>query len=143
MAPELPLTGILVEKPRGHRHALETAVRDRIGDRNLPVAVAHGLLVQPTAPQVMRHIHDGVRGEWSPLEIQCKGRDIVAAGIHGRDCCPHAARKPDPEHGMAVCDPHARTLGKSGSSDPVRRTGLQDCRDFATGAARRLCRRPL
>lgn len=109
MTPALPLQGIWVEKPRGHRHISGTAVRDGIRERNLPVAVAHGLWGQPTASQVMRRIHDGDMGEWSPLEIQCTGRDIVDAGIHGRNCCPHAARKPDLEHGRAVCDPHART----------------------------------
>ena len=109
LALELPLQGILVEKPLGHCHASGTAILDSIRDRNLPVAVPHGLLVRPTPMQVMRHIHDGDIGALSLIEIQCTGWDIINAGIHWLDFCLHAARMPDLAHVMAICDPHART----------------------------------
>ncbi len=37
LALDLPLQGILVEKPQGHCHASGTAILDSIRDRNLPV----------------------------------------------------------------------------------------------------------
>ncbi len=109
LALELPLRGILVEKPLGHSHAAGTAILARIQGRHLPMAVPHGLLVRPTSMQVMRHIHEGDIGELTLIEIQCTGWDILNAGIHWLDFCLHAARMPDLEHVMALCDSHTRT----------------------------------
>ena len=100
----------MVEKPLGHSHVSGTAILDKVKERDLPIAVPHGLLVRPTPIQVMRHIHEGDIGTLTLVEIQCKEWDIINAGIHWLDYCLHAAGIPVLEHVMAICDPHSRTF---------------------------------
>ena len=110
LALNLPLKGILVEKPLGHDHASGTTILHSIQKRNLPIAVPHGLLVRPTAVQVKRHILDGDIGALILIEIQCTGWDILNAGIHWLDFCLHAVPHVNVEHVLALCDPHTRTF---------------------------------
>ena len=110
LALNLPLKGILVEKPLGHDHVSGTTVLHSIRNRNLPIAVPHGLLVQPTPVQVKRHILEGDIGELSLIEIQCSGWDIINSGIHWLDFCLHAVPYLEVQHVMSFCDPHTRTF---------------------------------
>ena len=110
LALDLSLRGILVEKPLGHDHASGKAILHSIQNRNLPIAVPHGLLVQPTSVQVKRHILGGDIGELSLIEIQCTGWDIINAGIHWLDFCLHTVPHLEVEHVMSLCDPHTRTF---------------------------------
>ena len=79
---QLPLAGILVEKPLAETAAAGRGLLDAIRDRKLPVAVPHGLLVAPHVTEIVRRVRGGEIGDLKLVEIQCTGWDIINAGIH-------------------------------------------------------------
>ena len=106
---ELPLRGILVEKPLGHVLADGRAILNAIRARGLPMCVPHGLLVRTTPLQVLAHVAAGDIGRIQLIEIRCTGWDIINAGIHWLDFCITALDSPDMDHVMAICDTSSRT----------------------------------
>jgi predicted dehydrogenase len=56
---ELPLKGILVEKPLADNTADGRALVDLIRRRNLPLVVPHGLLVAPHSRQIIDRVQSG------------------------------------------------------------------------------------
>jgi predicted dehydrogenase len=79
---ELPLKGILVEKPLAQTTADGAAILSAIRSRGLPMAVPHGLLVATHAREIVARVRSGEIGELVLIEIQCNGWDIINAGIH-------------------------------------------------------------
>lgn len=79
---ELPLSGILVEKPLGDTAAAGREIIGAIRKKGIPVAVPHGLLVARHAEEVLARVRGGEIGELKLVEIQCSGWDIINAGIH-------------------------------------------------------------
>ncbi len=79
---ELPLKGILVEKPLGHTVASGRRTLEAIKRRNLPMAVPHGLLVNPAPCEIIARVQRGEIGALKLVEIQNTGWDIINAGIH-------------------------------------------------------------
>lgn len=106
---ELPLRGILVEKPLGHCLTDGRAILNTIRERGLPIGVPHGLLVQTTPRKVLAHVSAGDIGQVQLIEIRCTGWDIINAGIHWLDFCITALDSPDMDHVMALCDTSSRT----------------------------------
>jgi len=79
---ELPLQGILVEKPLGHTAASGARLLQAIKDRKLPMCVPHGLHAQSWSLEILRRVHAGEIGELKLVAIENTNWDIINAGIH-------------------------------------------------------------
>ena len=106
----LPLKGILVEKPLGHTAASGRRILTAIQERSLPIAVPHGLLSLPTPQEIFRGVPAGDIGPLRLIEIQCRGWDIINAGIHWLDFCLTANPNDPPQSVMCLCDDTTRTF---------------------------------
>jgi len=67
---QLPLAGILVEKPLGDTYAAGRRILDAIEGRRLPVVVPHGLLARATPLDVLQCVRRGCIGVLSLVEVQ-------------------------------------------------------------------------
>jgi predicted dehydrogenase len=81
------LKGILVEKPLGVDTAAGKRILTAIATRNVPVVVPHGMLAKATPPEITQRVQAGEIGRLVLVEIQCKGWDILNAGIHWLHFC--------------------------------------------------------
>lgn len=106
---ELPLTGILVEKPLADTAAAGREVLDRVRDRNLSVAVPHGLLVANHAREIIQRVQSGEIGDLKLIEIQCTGWDIINAGIHWLNFVVVLTGQEPVDTVLAACDASTRT----------------------------------
>ena len=106
---ELPLKGILVEKPLADTAAQGRQVLELVRAKGLPVAVPHGLLVADHSRQVLDLVHAGAIGDLKLVEIQCSGWDIINAGIHWLDFFVTLTRQEPVAYVMAACDAGTRT----------------------------------
>lgn len=79
---ELPLKGILVEKPLSDSAAGGRDIVAAIKARGLPATVPHGLLAMRHADEIAERVHNGEIGDLRLVEIQCTRWDIINAGIH-------------------------------------------------------------
>jgi len=103
------LHGIVVEKPLGHTVASARRILAAVKDRQLPIAVPHGLLVKRAQIEVVERVRRGEIGELKLIEIQCRHWDIINAGIHWLNFfCAVTAGDPV-EHVLAACDATTRT----------------------------------
>lgn len=106
---ELPLRGILVEKPLGHTVASGRRILEAIRAKNLPVAVPHNLLAKDAPLQILERVRAGEIGNLRLLEVQCAPWDVMNAGIHWAHFFVMLSQ-PDPlEWVMAMCDASTRT----------------------------------
>jgi len=105
----LPLRGILVEKPIGHTAASGRRILNAVKQRNLPVAVPHGLLANDNALEVLRRVQGGEIGDLKLVEIQCRGWDIINAGIHWLHYYVTLTGGERMDFVMAICDASTRT----------------------------------
>jgi predicted dehydrogenase len=105
----LPLTGIVVEKPLGHTAASGRRVLEMVQGRGLPLAVPHGLLVKRAQEEIVQHVHEGAIGDLKLVEIQCRGWDIINAGIHWLNFFTVLTAGDPVEHVLAACDATTRT----------------------------------
>ena len=110
---QLPLKGILVEKPLADNFAVGRQILELIRARNLPMAVPHGLLVADHSTQVLKRVHDGEIGQLKLVEIQCTGWDIINAGIHWLDFFVELTHREPVEYVLAACDASTRTYRDS------------------------------
>ena len=101
---ERPLKGILVEKPLADVHRDGSEILAAIRDRNLPMAVPHGLLVLDHSRQILDLVHGGAIGELQLVEIQCRGWDIINAGIHWLNFAVALLESDPGDLVMATCD---------------------------------------
>jgi len=107
---ELPLRGILVEKPLGHTVASGRRILEAVQAKNLPMAVPHGLLALKTPLEIIERVHSGEIGDLKLVEIQNSGWDIINAGIHWLNFFV-TLTKSEPLHSvMALCDASSRTF---------------------------------
>ena len=93
---ERPLKGILVEKPLGHDSEAGREILAAIKARDLPIAVPHGLLVKRVPLEIIERVRKGDIGELKLIEIQCRGWDIINAGIHWLNFCVTLNGRDDP-----------------------------------------------
>lgn len=106
----LPLRGILVEKPLADTAAGGRRILDAVKARGLPVAVPHGMVAKRTPLEVIERVRGGEIGALQLVEIQCRGWDILNAGIHWLHFCLTLLGPDDPaEWVMAQCDRSTRT----------------------------------
>jgi len=106
---ELPLTGILVEKPLADTTADGAAILSAIRRRSLPLAVPHGLLVAAHAGEIIQRVKGGEIGDLVLIEIQCSGWDIINAGIHWFNYAHVLNGSATAQSVMAACDTSSRT----------------------------------
>jgi len=106
---QLPLTGLLVEKPLADNAADGRALLELIQARNLPVVVPHGLLVSAHARQIIDLVQRGAIGELKLVEIQCTSWDIINAGIHWLDFVVVLTGQEPVDFVLAACDAGTRT----------------------------------
>ncbi len=84
---ELPLAGILVEKPLADNARDGRAVLEAVQARGLPMATPHNLMVLPHALEIVARVRAGEIGALRLIEIECDGWDIINAGIHWLHFC--------------------------------------------------------
>ena len=107
---ELPLKGILVEKPLGHTVASGRRILEAIRAKNLPVVVPHNLLAKDAPLQILERVRTGEIGALRLFEVQCAPWDVMNAGIHWAHFFVRLTM-PDPlEWVMAICDTSTRTF---------------------------------
>lgn len=105
----LPLKGILVEKPLADNWRDGHAILDRVRALGLPLAVPHGLLVADHARQILDLVRQGRIGALKLVEIECRGWDIINAGIHWLNYVLVLAGGEQVAWVMAACDTRTRT----------------------------------
>jgi predicted dehydrogenase len=106
---ELPLEGILVEKPLADNWRDGQGIVDAVRARGLPMAVPHGLLVADHGRQILKTVREGQIGELKLVEIECTGWDIINAGIHWLNYALVLASGEQAAWVMAACDTRTRT----------------------------------
>jgi predicted dehydrogenase len=106
---ELPLKGILVEKPLGHTVASGRTILEAVKQRQLPMAVPHGLLARKTSVEIIQRVQQGEIGELKLVEIECTHWDIINAGIHWLNFFVTLTRNEPMAYVMALCDTSTRT----------------------------------
>jgi predicted dehydrogenase len=79
---QLPLRGMLCEKPLADTAAAGAVILNAIKAKGLPVVVPHGLLVSKHGEEILGRVHGGEVGELELVEIECAQWDIINAGIH-------------------------------------------------------------
>ena len=122
---QLPLQGILVEKPLADAYAGGRIVLELVRARGLPMAVPHGLLVADHIRQIFERVHGGEIGELKLVEIQCDGWDIINAGIHWLNFVVMLTRQEPVDFVMAACDAGTRTYRDGMQVETLAVTYLQ------------------
>lgn len=122
---ELPLKGILVEKPLAGSSPDGQKLLDRIRAKKLPVVVPHGLLVTNHGQQIMNLVRQGAIGALRLIEIQCTNWDIINAGIHWLNFCIMLLGRDPVELVMASCDTASRTYRDGMQVETLAVTYLQ------------------
>jgi predicted dehydrogenase len=105
----LPLTGIVVEKPLGDTAASGRRILDAVKTKGIPMGVPHGLLVRRHAREIIDRVHAGEIGELKLVEIQCRGWDIINAGIHWLNFFVVLTQGDPPIEVLAIADKSTRT----------------------------------
>ncbi|WP_394793862.1 Gfo/Idh/MocA family protein [Armatimonas sp.] len=103
------LKGILVEKPLGHTFESGRRILEAIAAKQIPVAVPHGLLAKATPIEIIQRVQNNELGRLVLVEIQCKGWDILNAGIHWLHFCRMLAPDDAPRSVHAAIDASTRT----------------------------------
>lgn len=106
---ELPLQGILVEKPLGDTVAAAKELLGAVKARKLPMCVPHGLLVAPHSCQILERVRAGEIGELELVEMECDKWDIINAGIHWFNFFVMLTSGEALEYVIAQCDRSTRT----------------------------------
>ncbi len=79
---ELPLRGILVEKPLADTAAAGREILQAVRQRGIPVVVPHSWLARDISQEIKGRIRGGEIGRLLMMEVQCRRWDIINAGIH-------------------------------------------------------------
>ncbi len=106
---ELPLLGILVEKPLGDTVAAAKDLLAAVKTKRLPMCVPHGLLVARHSREILDRVHGGEIGELKLVEVECDKWDIINAGIHWFNFFVVLTRNEAMEYVIAQCDRSTRT----------------------------------
>jgi predicted dehydrogenase len=122
---ERQLKGILVEKPLSDTHRDGAAILEAIRERNLPMVVPHGLLVLDHSLEIRDLVHGGAIGDLQLVEIQCRGWDIINAGIHWLNFIATLLKSDPAEFVMANCDTTSRTYRDSMQVETLGLTCVQ------------------
>jgi predicted dehydrogenase len=104
------LQGILVEKPLGHTAASGRRILETAKARDLPLVVPHGLVAKRTPLEIIERVQRGEIGALQLVEVQCRGWDIINAGIHWLQFFVTLTRNEPLLPVMAICDTSTRTF---------------------------------
>ena len=107
---DLPLRGILVEKPLADNFSDGRKVLEIVRARSLPMVVPHGLLVAEHSRQILGRTGNGEIGQLKLVEIQSGGWDIINAGIHWLNFFVTLTGREPVDCVMAACDVSTRTF---------------------------------
>jgi predicted dehydrogenase len=122
---QLPLKGILVEKPLAETTAAGAAILNAMRSRSLPMAVPHGLLVAYHAREILERVRSEEIGELVLIEIECSGWDIINAGIHWLNYAHVLNGGAAAQSVMAACDTSSRTYRDGVQVETVAVTYVQ------------------
>ena len=106
---QLPLQGILVEKPLGHTAASGQRILSAIKARSLPMVVPHGLVVSETPLEIIARVQRGEIGALKLVEIQNTRWDIINAGIHWLNFFVRLTNNEPMDYVMALAEASTRT----------------------------------
>lgn len=106
---QLPLMGILVEKPLADNSQDARRLLTAVQAKKLPMAVPHNLLVLPHTRQIIARVQSGQIGDLKLIEIECSGWDIINAGIHWLNFVVMLLNNEPVEFVMAAVDGSTRT----------------------------------
>ncbi|MFC1582381.1 Gfo/Idh/MocA family protein [Planctomycetota bacterium] len=107
---DLPLKGILVEKPLGDTAAAGRDIIEAIKSRNLPMTVPHNMIVQGPGKAVLAAVGDGAIGELQLVDIESDKWDIMNAGIHWLNYFIALTGNENIDRVLALCDTSTRTF---------------------------------
>lgn len=122
---ELPLRGILVEKPLADTVKEGAELLAAIKRRMLPMATPHGLLALTHSREILARVHGGEIGELKLVEIQCSGWDIINAGIHWLNFFVNLVGDDPMDQVLALCDASTRTYRDGMQVETVAVTYVQ------------------
>ncbi len=102
------LRGMLLEKPISHTWQDGRRLVDELRGRDLPCVVPHGLVVSAQGRAVIDQVRAGAIGTPRLVWIECRGWDILNAGIHWLHFALQVVRGPFVEV-QCACDRSTRT----------------------------------
>ena len=102
------LRGLLLEKPIAHTWQAGRRLVDELRRRDLPCVVPHGLVVSSQGRAVIDQVRAGTIGAPRLVWIECRGWDILNAGIHWLHFALQLLRGPFVEV-QCACDSSTRT----------------------------------
>ncbi len=105
----LPLRAILVEKPLGHTAASGRRILQAVRERGIPLAVPHNLLARRVSLEIVERVRNGEIGVLKLVQIECRGWDIINAGIHWLQFFVTLTGGEALDGVMALCDAATRT----------------------------------
>ncbi len=108
-AMDLPVKGILVEKPLGDSTAAGSEVVELARSRRVPLVVPHGLMARDAPLEVIAEVHKDAVGALRVVEMECTGWDILNAGIHWAQYFIALAHPAVPTRVLCACDATTRT----------------------------------
>jgi predicted dehydrogenase len=106
---QLPLKGILVEKPLGHTVKSGRKILETIKQIGIPIVVPHGLLVKKTPLEIIDRVQKGEIGQLKLVEIQNTKWDAINAGIHWLNFFVSLTRNESFDCVMAIFESSTRT----------------------------------
>ena len=106
---ELPLKGILVEKPLGDTTKAGEEILAKIKGQNLPMAVPHGLLVAKHSTEILDRVHKGEIGSLLLYEVESDKWDIINAGIHWLNFFVTLVKSEAMDYVLCTCDTSTST----------------------------------
>lgn len=107
---ELPLSGILVEKPLADIARKGGEILAAVRKRNLPIVVPHSWLARDISQEIKTRVLNGEIGELRLMEVQNVKWDIMNAGIHWVHFFLSCIPKQRAELVMASCDSSTKTF---------------------------------
>ena len=102
------LRGLLLEKPIADTWRAGRKLVDELRRHELPCVVPHGLVVSTQGRAVIEQVRDGAIGALRLVWIECRGWDILNAGIHWLHFALQLVRGPLVEV-QCACDSSTRT----------------------------------
>jgi predicted dehydrogenase len=103
------LRGLLLEKPIADTWRDGRRLVDELRRRRMPCVVPHGLVVSSPGRAVIEQVRDGAIGALRLVWIECRGWDILNAGIHWLHFALQVLRGPFVEV-QCACDRSTRTF---------------------------------
>ena len=102
------LRGLLLEKPIADTWRDGRRLVDELRRRRMPCVVPHGLVVSSQGRAVIEQVRDGAIGALRLVWIECRGWDILNAGIHWLHFALQVLQGPFLEV-QCACDSSTRT----------------------------------